>query len=60
MHRGSVVKSWTGVTVKWHLTFAACRITFPLVIQSFRNRVLPGYFEAADPSRLGVPNIVRE
>jgi hypothetical protein len=32
--------------VKRHLTFADWRITFPLVIRSFRNRALRRYFEA--------------
>jgi proteic killer suppression protein len=34
------------------LTFASCRITFPLVIRSFRNRALKRYFESGDPSGL--------
>jgi toxin HigB-1 len=41
------------------LTFAVCRITFPLVIRSFRNRALRRYFEASDPSGLSVPNVAR-
>jgi toxin HigB-1 len=34
------------------LTFAVCRITFPLVLRSFRNRALRRYFETGDPSGL--------
>jgi toxin HigB-1 len=45
--------------VKRHLTFADWRITFPLVIRSFRNRALRRYFEAGDPSGLSVPNVAR-
>jgi hypothetical protein len=45
--------------VKRHLTFAVCRITFPLMIRSFRNRALRRYFEAGDPSGLSVPNVAR-
>jgi proteic killer suppression protein len=41
------------------LTFAVYRITFPLVIRSFRNRALRRYFEAGHPSGLSVPNIAR-
>jgi proteic killer suppression protein len=41
------------------LTFAACRITFPLVIRSFRNQALGRYFEAGDASGLSVPNVAR-
>jgi proteic killer suppression protein len=41
------------------LTIAVCRITFPLVIRSFRNRALKRYFEAGDPSGLSVPNVAR-
>jgi proteic killer suppression protein len=41
------------------LTFADCRITFPQVIRSFRNRALKRYFEAGDPSGLSVPNVAR-
>jgi toxin HigB-1 len=46
-------------SVKWRLTLAACRITFPLVIRSFRNWALRRYFEASDPSGLSVPNVAR-
>jgi toxin HigB-1 len=45
--------------VKQDLTFAGCRIMFPLVIRSFRNRALRRYFEAGDPSGLSVPNVPR-
>lgn len=41
------------------MTFAVCRITFPLVIRSFRNRALKRYFEAHDASGLSVPNVAR-
>jgi proteic killer suppression protein len=41
------------------LTFAVFRITFPLVIRSFRDRALKRYFEAGDPSGLSVPNVAR-
>jgi proteic killer suppression protein len=41
------------------LTIAVCRITFPPVIRSFRNRALRRYFEAGDPSGLSVPNVAR-
>ena len=58
MHGGCVVKSRC-TAVKRHLTFAVCRITFPLVIRSFRNRALRRYFEAGDASGLSVPNVAR-
>jgi proteic killer suppression protein len=41
------------------LTFAYCRIKFPLVIRGFRNRALKRYFEDGDPSGLSVPNVAR-
>jgi proteic killer suppression protein len=41
------------------LTFADCRITFPLVIRRFCNRALKRYFEAGDPSGLPLPYIAR-
>jgi proteic killer suppression protein len=41
------------------LTFAGCSITFSAVIRSFRKRGLKRYFEAGDPSRLGVPTVAR-
>jgi toxin HigB-1 len=41
------------------LTFAVCRITFPLAIRSFRNRALKRYFETGDPNGLSVANVAR-
>ncbi|MGH7054866.1 MAG: type II toxin-antitoxin system RelE/ParE family toxin [Stellaceae bacterium] len=41
------------------MTFAGCRIIFPPVICSFRNRALKRYFDTGDPSGLSVPNVAR-
>jgi addiction module HigA family antidote len=46
-------------TRKAELDVCGCSITFPPVIRSFRNRAFKRYFEAGDPSGLGVPNVAR-